>query len=172
MAPNGLRTLLDLSICSSALPRTGFNAEDVSFGNDHFSVCLVQDNPRKDYTAHEFLCWPDICREVNQVFSTQSHLEYNIFHGTVSRAMPHNCHRCKPPCQVAPWILRCKSLFRKKKLPQKLFIQTFSSDLWVQYKKTTSTIRKTILEAKRQFWDDTCWTAKDSRIFFKTFRKI
>ena len=56
-APNELRTLFDLSICSSAfLPRLHFPLEDVSFGSDNFPIYLALDSSKKDYTACEILC--------------------------------------------------------------------------------------------------------------------
>ena len=103
MAPNGLHTLLDLSISSSTLlPWLDFHIEDVSFGSDHFPVCLDQDNPRKDYFSSKFLCWPDICWEVNPAFSTLYHLNYNFFHDIVSCAMSYNSCTCEPLCPPAP----------------------------------------------------------------------
>lgn len=79
VAPSGICSLIDLSLCSSdLLASTSFQVEDDTYDSDHRPPL------QPGITMYK---WPLICREVNNTLQHLSEINYDIFYNLVLSTM-------------------------------------------------------------------------------------
>lgn len=175
LAPNGTRSLLDLSLCSpDLLARTSCLVDEELYDSDHYPIHLTIDSPVSFQPPRRSYCWTKVCSEVNNAFSNLHSLDYETFSRVTQMAMSNNIRSPRPSNSGYPawWTLRCSALLKQKKFCLKTAIRQCSEEFWIKYKKISALLRKTILDAKRDFWDRTCRSAGDPKILFRVFRKF
>ena len=162
-------SLLDLTIAS---PDTAIKCQtEVShhlLGSDHFlvftsyNVTVTRCDPRPPVWSLSKANWPNFSLLVDEKLAeplpddidTLNEQFTEILIASASPTIPRTKHSKLTP--VPWWSVACKTAVRKKRAAYRKMKRTFHFIDVINFKKLRSLCRKTILRAKRDYWEDFC----------------